>query len=177
MPTGFERLIWGQGSPRTLRAVTTTIRDVKLTLAAAICWENYMPLLRQSLYQQNINLYLAPTADGRDTWLPLMQTIAFEGRAVVVSSNQCVREKDLPAWIDRKEDSSEFVSRGGSCIVSASGKVLAGPLWERDGELLVADVDFEDCERGRLDLDVAGSYSRNDSFRLTVEGLDLAPPP
>lgn len=177
MPTGTERLIWGQGSPRTLRAVTTVIRGVTLTLAAAICWENYMPLLRQSLYQQNVNLYLAPTADGRDTWLPLMQTIAFEGRTFVLTANQCVREDQLPEWIDRKDGNNGFVSRGGSCIVSASGKVLAGPVWEMDGEVLMAEVDFKDCEKGRLDLDVAGSYSRNDSFKLTVEGLDMTPPP
>jgi len=187
-----------------------------------------MPLLRQSLYSQNVNLYLAPTADARDTWLPLMRTIACEGRCVVLSANQCMTRSNLPAWItgesseghlltnghsspapaglrrkstitdegheivlpDRheKENSSmsaiaekshedDFVSRGGSCIVSPLGEILAGPLWDDENGLLTVDVDFEDCLRGRLDLDVGGSYSRNDSFKLTVEGLDLSPPP
>lgn len=244
MPTGSERLVWAQGSPSTLRAVTTTIKGVKLTMAAAICWENYMPLLRYSLYSQNVNLYLAPTADARDTWLSLMRTIGGEGRAFVLSANQCVKRKHLPDWItgtkgstaisdtastlnsaaprshgrrrstltvteekhelvlptadeqavngDKSLDRSlsqiaiadgpglsdeEYVCRGGSCIVGPQGEVLQAPLWEvEDGGLLIIDADFEDCERGRLDLDVAGSYSRNDAFHLEVDGLDLDPP-
>lgn len=265
-----------------------------------------MPLLRQSLYSQNVNIYLAPTADARDTWLPLMRTVACEGRCVVLSANQCVRKGNLPEWITGKEGvqegeeghsdlvtqgneiprpklrrkstaftddgheialpdlhshdesaangstlrrkstitiegneivfpdvhspededtmkprlrrksvitedgheivfpetakstetqgsprrepaqrqsrtpislDSEFACRGGSCIISAQGEVLAGPVWEEEDGLLVVDVDMDDCVRGRLDLDVAGSYSRSDAFKLTVEGLDLSPPP
>lgn len=190
-----------------------------------------MPLLRQSLYCQNVNLYLAPTADARDTWLPLMQTVAGEGRCVVLSANQCMTKSNLPAWITGQEDepkpleeyslnghaptvprfrrrstitdegneivlpdispsstesptkprpkpeSTEFVCRGGSCIISPLGEVLAGPLWDNENGLLTVDIDFDDCLRGRLDLDVGGSYSRSDSFKLSVEGLDLSPPP
>lgn len=142
-----------------------------------------MPLLRHSLYSQNVNIYLAPTADARATWLSLLQTIGTEGRTFVLSANQCVTKKNLPWWIkgDAKDDTtddSEFVCRGGSTIVGPLGEVLAGPLWEvEDGGILVTEIDLEDCERGRLDLDVAGSYSRNDGFKLHVEGLDLNPPP
>ncbi|KAL5041280.1 hypothetical protein BDW71DRAFT_192103 [Aspergillus fruticulosus] len=190
MPTGSERLVWAQGSPSTLKAVTTEINGVKLTLAAAICWENYMPLLRQSLYSQNVNLYLAPTVDSRETWLPLMRTIALEGRTVVLSASQCGRYKELPGWVSQvpegekiNADPEDWASGGGSCIIGPLGEVLAGPIWnvndnsDPDTALQVVEVDFEDCLRGRLDLDLAGSYSRNDSFTLKVEGLDLNPPP
>lgn len=255
MPTGSERLVWGQGSPATLKAVTSLIRGVRVTMAAAICWENMMPLLRYSLYSQNVNLWLAPTADARDTWESLMRTVGMEGRCFVLSGISCVKKKNLPAWVDSAhavpaatntsssppaspstgrrrrstytikatdhqlvlptmdETSSsnhqqvfdsenaiastptaktttangtyfsdaaaeEYACRGGSCICSPFGKTLTGPLWEvEDGGLLIHDADFEDCERGRLDLDVAGSYSRNDAFKLSVEGLDLDPPP
>jgi nitrilase len=238
MPTGSERLVWAQGSPSTLRAVVATINGVRVTMGTAICWENYMPLLRYALYAQNVNLWLAPTADGRDTWEGLMRTVACEGRCFVLSANQCIKTKNLPDWVTegsaransnaevngmsvgsaatrstvgrrqsmtaRTEDNheivwrskglnfeedvpaldgsdalgEEFASRGGSCIIGPMGQVLAGPLWEVDEDgILYAEVDFDDCERGRLDFDAAGSYSRNDAFKLTVEGLDLSPPP
>lgn len=231
-----------------------------------------MPLLRQSLYAQNINLYLAPTADGRDAWASLMRTVGIEGRCFVLSSNMCVREggSEVPAangsssaiaddeirpdaepyGRERRsscvteegfeialpthsaqstskapqrrrpsvfdEDGNEivlcgaedgkstaatgngaqgpkaggkeqtvlkngagakFICRGGSCITDPFGEVLAGPQWEDDTGIVYADVDFKDCIRGRLDLDAGGSYSRNDSFKFSVEGLNLAPLP
>ncbi|KAK4221294.1 carbon-nitrogen hydrolase [Podospora fimiseda] len=303
MPTATERLVWAQGSPATLKAISTVIRGVRINLAAAICWENYMPLVRQSLYAQNINLYLAPTADGRDAWLSLMRTAAIEGRCFVVSSNMCTTSKSYssvikppsapptfheddddshhhhqpspnstrrrsscitsegfeialpgsskthsstptPASRQRrtsvfdengneivlcrkpfqpppvqqqqhsrpispsttytatspivtpshtttatthtagpissggaKHDPSTYTSRGGSAIISPYGDVIAGPQWEDDSGIIYVDVDFDDCIRGRLDIDTAGSYSRNDSFKFSVEGLDLTPLP
>jgi len=125
-----------------------------------------------------------------------MRTVGGEGRCFVLSANQCVKRKHLPSWIrevqgleEGGEYDEEFVCRGGSCIVGPLGEVLKEPIWEVEeqvdgegdseerGNLLVVDADFDECIKGRLDLDVAGSYSRNDAFKLTVEGLDISPPP
>ena len=83
-----------------------------------------------------------------------------------------------PTKLAQDNSDDEFISPGGSCIIGPTGVILAGPLWEvEDGGILAVTVDFEDCERGRLDLDVAGSYGRGDAFRLEVAGLDISPPP
>jgi nitrilase len=121
-----------------------------------------MPLLRQSLYCQNVNLYLAPTADGRDTWLALMRTVGSEGRCFVVTSNMCTTGHGSGAADGAKTEDlpSARGTRGGSSIISPFGEVLAGPQWDDADGLIYTDVDFEECKRGRLDMDVGGHYSR-----------------
>ena len=65
-----------------------------------------------------------------------------------------------PGSAETSHESEGFVSRGGSCIVSPLGEVLEGTLWEVEHSMLTVKVDFDDFLRGRLDLDVAGDYSR-----------------
>jgi nitrilase len=47
-PTGLERLIWGEGDGTTL----TTFESEFGKIGGLICWENYMPLARMSMYQK-----------------------------------------------------------------------------------------------------------------------------
>ncbi|MFC1798377.1 nitrilase-related carbon-nitrogen hydrolase [Thermodesulfobacteriota bacterium] len=82
MPTAQERLTWGFGDGSTLPVFNTDIGNI----GSVICWENYMPLLRMTMYFKEIQLYCAITADDRDTWIPSMQHIACEGRCFVLSS-------------------------------------------------------------------------------------------
>ena len=49
-------------------------------IGGLICWDNYMPLARMAMYQKGVEVYLAPTADARDSWQTTLRHIALEGR-------------------------------------------------------------------------------------------------
>ncbi|KAH0611673.1 uncharacterized protein H6S33_010938 [Morchella sextelata] len=182
MPTGAERVVWGVGSPKTLKAVDATLCAEKVTLGAAICWENYMPLLRASLYAQGVSIYLAPTADARESWMYTMRHIAMEGRCFVLTCNQYVDTTTLPPFVDQYVDvqnidtTPEILSSGGSAIVDPMGNVLQGPIVGKEG-LLVHNIKNLEQEvvRAKMDMDVGfgGHYSRGDVFKLSIKGLDL----
>ena len=166
MPTALERLVWGYGDGSTLQAVETPFGK----LGAVICWENYMPALRMAMYQQRVALYCAPTADDRDSWISTMQHIAMEGRCFVLSSCQHLRRAQFPmeAMHNRLPDDPEtLLMRGGSCIISPAGKVLAGPVYGED-VLLTAEIDLDDIPRAQMDFDPVGHYARPDVFQLAV---------
>lgn len=168
MPTASERLIWGFGNGSTMPVFDTPLGKV----GAVICWENYMPLLRAAHYAKGIQLYCAPTADSRETWLPTMRHIAIEGRCFVLSANLFASRGDYPHADDTTDaNRDEIVSRGGSCIIDPFGTVLAGPSFERSA-LLTADIDLDTIARGKFDLDVVGHYARPDVFRLVVNESD-----
>ncbi|WP_080059336.1 carbon-nitrogen hydrolase family protein [Spirosoma aerolatum] len=163
-PTGLERYIWGESDGSTLVSFDSEIGK----FGGLICWENYMPLARTALYQQGVELYLAPTADARDSWQTTMQHIALEGRCFVLASNQFVQKTDYPERYQADlADEPAIMCSGGSVILSPMGEVLAGPLWNQEG-LLTADLDFSILAKSKLDFDCVGHYSRSDVFTLTV---------
>jgi len=172
MPTAMERLVWGYGDGSTLPVFETPLGRV----GTVICWENYMPLLRMAMYSKGVQLYCAPTADDRDTWVPSMQHIALEGRCFVLTACQFIKRADFPqdyAAI-QGNDPNTVMMRGGSCIIGPLGKVLAGPKFDEEC-ILTAEIDIGDVVRGKYDFDVVGHYARPDVFRLYVN--ERATPP
>ncbi len=171
MPTAMERLVWGFGDGSTIPVFDTPIGK----LGAVICWENYMPLLRTAMYSKGIQLYCAPTADDRDTWLPTMRHIALEGRCFVLTSCQYIKLGAFPPGYAafQGDDPETVMMRGGSCIIGPLGEVLAGPDYEGE-TILTADIDLDDIARGKFDLDVVGHYARPDIFRLHVNEAKMS---
>jgi nitrilase len=164
MPTGTERLIWGQGDGSTLPVVDTPAGRI----GAAICWENNMPLLRVAMYAKGVQVWCAPTVDERDMWQSTMRHIAHEGRMFVISACQVQRSPaalgvSVPHW-----EADRPLMRGNSVIIGPLGDVLAGPLTNETG-LLTARIDLEELVRARYDFDVVGHYARSDVFSLSVD--------
>jgi len=166
MPTGCERLIWGFGDGSTMPVFDTPHGR----LGSVICWENYMPLMRAAMYAKGVEIWCAPTADSRDSWIASMQHIAIEGRCFVLSCNQFTRRSDYPADFPCTlgDDPQTIISRGGSCIVNPFGEIIAGPNFEGEA-ILLATIDRAQILRGKFDFDATGHYARPDVFKLIVD--------
>lgn len=160
-PTAAERLVWGEGDGSTL----STHKISNTVIGTLICWENYMPLARMALYTKGVNIYLAPTADNRDSWQATLKHIAQEGRCFVIGCNQFVSGSDYPASVAVMEGikTEDILSGGGSCIVSPMGDYVKEPIWNKE-EIFYADLDLKMTIRSSLDFDATGHYNRPDIF-------------
>ena len=160
-PTASERVIWGEGDGTDLEVLDTPIGKI----GGLICWENYMPNARMKLYEQDIQIYLAPTADQRGSWQATMQHIACEGRCFVLGCNQYVTKTMYPPNLQKSiVEQPEVMSRGGSVIVSPLGEILAGPLYDRE-DILYADLSMDEVIKSKMDFDVIGHYGWKETKR------------
>jgi nitrilase len=174
MPTGGERLVWGMGDGSGLFTVDTPFGRV----GGLICWESYMPLARAAMYAAGIDIYLAPTWDNSDVWVPTLRHIAREGRVFVLGTNSVLRGSDVAAGDYGASDlyggDDDWMSRGNTTIVGPDGTVLAGPLVEETG-IFDAMVDASTTTTARQQFDPVGHYARPDVLRLTVDRDEKRP--
>jgi len=159
MPTMHERVFYGVGAGDDLDVVEL---PGGARVGGLICWENRMPLARWRVYEGGPQIWLAPTADDSDGWLASMRHIAIEAGAFVVSVPQFIPASafpddfpiPLPAGVD-------VLGRGGACIVSPGGNVIAGQLFDKEG-IVTADCDLRGALQAKRYFDVVGHYSRAD---------------
>jgi nitrilase len=164
--TGGERLVWGQGDGSTLATIDTPFGRV----GGLLCWENYMPLARAAMYEQGVDVLLAPTWDNSDVWPASMRHIAKEGRCFVLGITSYQRGRDVPVDLPGRDEmytDDDVLSRGNTMIVDPEGEVLAGPLTGEAG-ILYAEIDADRARLSRREFDVVGHYARPDVFQLHV---------
>ena len=168
IPTGGERLVWGQGDGSTLTVIDTPFGRV----GGLICWENMMPLLRNAMYEQRVDILLSPTWDNSDSWVSSMRHIAKEGRCYVLGVTACIRGSDVPTSAPARDElyeDGDWLSRGNTVIVGPSGDIVAEPQPQQE-VTLYADIDLDAIAAARHEFDVVGHYARPDVFQLNVQG-------
>jgi nitrilase len=168
VPTNPERMVWGDGDATGLRVIETPVGRV----GTLICWENYMPLARYTLYAEGVEVYVASTWDEGETWIATMKHIAAEGRCWVIGAGCALRGSDVPESLPGRAelfpDADEWINPGDSIVVAPGGDVVAGPFHEQQG-MLFADIQPSRAASARRTLDVTGHYNRPDVFQLAVD--------
>lgn len=166
IPTAGERTVWSQGDGNTLDAYNTPFG----VLGGLTCWENYMPLARQVMYDQGTQIYVAPTWDSSDLWLATLRHIAKEGGMFVAGCCMPLHIKDIPDRFEFKKlypEDTEWINPGRSCVIDPQGKIIAGPVEDRE-EIIYADIDLDLIIASKRMFDGAGHYARPDVFKFAV---------
>ena len=159
MPTHHERVFHGLGAGDDLDVIE--VAGVG-RVGGLICWENRMPLARWSVYGGGPQIWLAPTADDSDSWIASMRHVAIEAGAFVVSVPQYISASAFPDDFPLELPSDvDVLGRGGACVVSPMGEVIAGPLYGEEG-ILIADCDLRAALHAKRYFDAAGHYGRTD---------------
>lgn len=175
MPTVGERLVHTGGYGDTLQVFQTDVGRV----SGLICGENSNPLAIFALAAQGAQIHVAswPSYFSRNEHC-MVDAVTFAARSLSYKCscfvlNACgtisaeMRQR-LPytdqdrAFLDNAENG------GGSSIIGADSVILAGPMSGAEEDILVADIDLEDCVRAKLVHDYSGHYNRPDVFTLKV---------
>ncbi len=166
MPTMHERVFHGVGAGDDLEVVEL---PGSARVGGLICWENRMPLARWKVYEGGPQIWLAPTADDSDGWLATVRHIAIEAGAFVVSVPQFIPRAAFPDDFPLPlPEGTDVFGRGGACVVSPNGTIVAGPLYDAEG-IVAADCDLRQALHAKRYFDVVGHYGRADVLR---RGLD-----
>lgn len=168
MPTHDERLCWGLGDAKDLRA-----HDVgDWRVGGLNCWENQMPLARAALYADGEDLHVNVWPGNPEVSADSPRIVATEGRVWSLAASGLMSIDDVADDFEFKKDMVDAgvstIFRGGSRIVDPNGNTV---IRAEDGvEGIIAwDIDLAAVRGARMSFDPSGHYARDDVFRLSIE--------
>jgi predicted amidohydrolase len=168
MPTFTEKLVYGLGDGRGLNSTESEYGKI----GALICWEHWMPLVRQAMHQSGEVIHIALWPQVHEMLQVASRHYAFEGRCFVIAAGQLLKVKDLPDELQLKpslhSSPDTLVLNGGSSIIGPDGTYLLPPQYETP-ELIICEIpDLSVAVGERMTLDVSGHYNRPDLFNFQV---------
>jgi len=176
MPTVGEKLVHTGGWGDTMRAFEFDVGRV----SGLICGENSNPLAIFALAAQGTEIHVGswPNHFSKNEH-PMSDVVTLAGRSLAYKANcfvlnacSTVSPEMLEVLAQSEEDRlflENPANSGGSCIIGADAKVIAGPLSGDQEGLLVADIDLAEVVDAKLVHDYSGHYNRPDIFTLVID--------
>lgn len=165
MPTFTEKMIYGIGDGGGLHSAATPFGR----LTVSICWEHWMPLVRQTLHDSGEDIHIALWPKVHEMHQVVSRQYAFEGRCFVIAAGQMLHRNNMPEILSKeKSDGPEWLLNGGSCIIRPDGDYELEPQFDLDQVLYHQIENLGQIEEERMTLDVTGHYSRPDIFQFGV---------
>lgn len=168
VPTYEERLVWGAGDGNGLAVHKLN----EFTVGGLNCWENWMPLVRSTLYAQGEDIHVAVWPGNKSLTEKITGFVALESRSFVISASSVLFKKDIPKDIPHYDlivqKSPEILANGGSCISKPDGTWLVEPVINSE-KIIYAEIDSRVIREERQNFDPSGHYSRPDVTKLTVD--------
>ena len=167
-PTYEERLAWAAGDGHGLKVHSLG----EFTVGGLNCFENWVPLLRSSLYAQGEDLHIAVWPGGGHNTPDITRFIALESRSFVLSVSGLLRPSDIPQGTLFRDEmiasGRKFFANGGTAIAAPNGDWILEPQIGTEG-LFTAVLDHARVREERQNFDLAGHYGRPDVTQLLVD--------
>lgn len=181
VPTFFEKLIWANGDGTGLRVIDTDVGRVGML----ICGENTNPLARYAMIAEGEQIHISsfppvwPTHEPQaNNAYDLANAIrirtgahSFEAKVFNVVASSLIDEPTLEALASVGRDGVDVVRnspRAPSIIINPHGMIVAETSAKED-ELLIAEIDLQDCVVPKQFHDLSGYYNRFDIFNFKVD--------
>jgi len=171
IPTHTERTVWAPGDAHGLRTVNTA----NARLGGLICWEHWNPIARYALHAEHEQLHVAAWPDTSEPHHLASRSYAFEGRCFVVVAGQYLATDDVPADLRHSysrgasaQSTDQLLFDGGSGLIGPDSRWIIEPVRGQPA-LVQADVDLDECDEQRQDLDIGGHYTRPELFHVRID--------
>lgn len=187
VPTYAEKLVWSNGSATGLSVIQTGLGS----LGALICGENTNPLSRFALLAQGEQVHLSsyppawPFKDSgsKEEYDPRRANEiraaahAFEGKVYnIVACCFCdTRTIEKSALSEKAKDLIKKTPKPASMIVGPAGNLLAGPVQGDKEEILLGEINLDNCIIEKQAHDITGGYNRFDVFTLELRRNPMLP--
>lgn len=179
VPTVGERIVHTPGRGPMLPVFKTAFGR----LSGLLCGENANPLATFTLAARGTQIHVASWPSHFSTnEHPMVDAITFNTLSLSYQAscfvlNACgVITSEMAELLPYREQDRAFLSNrlngGGSSVIGAASRILAGPMPGDEEGLLCAEIDLKDCVRAKVVHDYSGHYNRPDVFTLSVRDPD-----